>query len=70
MPRYIFEITNGSAFSDNQELADDEAAWEQALRTVRDVESALRPAGGDWSLVVLRDDGPLYRIDVRARKLS
>lgn len=70
MTRYTFKITNGEDFSDSEELSDDDAAWEQALRTVRDIESALRSAGGEWSLVVLRDGSPLYRIDVRAEKLD
>ena len=70
MTRYTFTIKNGEDFSDSEELADDDAAWELALRTVRDIESTFRSNGGDWSLVVLRGDSPLYRIDVRARKLA
>ncbi|OPY98820.1 hypothetical protein A5906_30055 [Bradyrhizobium sacchari] len=70
MTRYSFLITDGDDFSDNEELPDDEAAWHQALRTVRDIESTLSSTGGKWSLVVHRDDSPLYRIDVRAQRLT
>lgn len=70
MVRYSFKITDGGDFSDSEELPDDEAAWHQALRTVRDIESTLSSNGGDWSLVVHREGDPLYRIDVRAQKLS
>ncbi|QQO13243.1 hypothetical protein JJB99_28105 [Bradyrhizobium diazoefficiens] len=70
MARYSFKIEDGEEFSDSEELPDDEAAWYQALRTVRDIESTLRSTGGAWSLVVVREGDPLYRIDVRAQKLS
>ncbi|MBR1128443.1 DUF6894 family protein [Bradyrhizobium iriomotense] len=70
MARYSFKISDGGDFSDSEELPNDEAAWHQALRTVRDIESTLSSDGGDWSLVVHREGDPLYRIDVRAQKLN
>ncbi|MDA9420738.1 MULTISPECIES: DUF6894 family protein [Bradyrhizobium] len=70
MTRYSFMISDGGVFSDSEELPDDEAAWHQAVRTVRDIETTLSSTGGDWSLVVHRGGHPLYRIDVRVQRLS
>ena len=41
MALYFFHISNGHPFTDSagEELPDDAAAWDQAVRTVRDVES-------------------------------
>jgi hypothetical protein len=70
MTKYSFRITNGDSFSDTEELPNDEAAWQQAVHTVRDIESVLSSRGGDWSLVVDREDKPIFRIDVRAQRLG
>jgi hypothetical protein len=70
MTSYKFQISNGSDFSDEEDLPDDEAAWREALKTVRDIEATLNSKGGDWALVVTRGDVPLYRIDVKARRLA
>ncbi|MBR1174359.1 tRNA 5-methylaminomethyl-2-thiouridine synthase [Bradyrhizobium sp. KB893862 SZCCT0404] len=70
MVQYLFTISNGGDFSDTEDLPDDEAAWRQALQTVRDIETSLRSGGGRWSLVVAREQRPIYRIEVRADKLN
>lgn len=69
MTQYAFHISNGGAFTDSEEFADDEAACREALRTVRDIESALQTKGGEWSLEVRRDSTPILRIDVTVRRL-
>ncbi|QOG23422.1 DUF6894 family protein [Bradyrhizobium sp. SEMIA] len=70
MTQYSFKVSNGELSYETQELPDDEAAWREAVRTVKDVETNLHSGGGSWSLVVTRDGNPLYRIDVRAQKFS
>jgi len=70
MTRYSFTISNGESFSDTEELPDDKAAWRQAVLTMRDVELTLAPSGGEWSLVVARDETPIYRIDVHVQKIG
>jgi hypothetical protein len=68
MPRYTFTIANGESFSDTSELPDDQAAWSEALRTMKDVDRLQ--AGGSWTLVVYRGDIPIYRILVRTEAIS
>jgi hypothetical protein len=70
MPHYIFDISNGHPFQDEhgEELFDDDAAWRNALHTVRDIEDVLRP-GDSWRLDVSRELKPLFRIELSSRKL-
>ena len=70
MARYTFELSNGGSFVHQQELSSDEAAWRQAILTVRDIETSLSSGGGEWSLVVSREENAIYRIDVRAERLG
>lgn len=71
MARYFFNIANGHPFEDlvGKELADDQAAWQEAVLTVRDIESFLAP-GGAWTLEVRRDHTPIFRIDVKATAIQ
>ena len=69
MARYEFHISNGEKFVGSDEFSCDQAACQEALRTVRDIESALAPDGGDWSIEVRQDNQPIFRVDVTARKL-
>jgi uncharacterized protein DUF6894 len=67
MPRYFFNISNGHRFQDpsGEELRDDDAAWAEALRTVRDIESSLDLDGScHWSLEVKRGATSIFQIDV------
>ena len=70
MTLYAFHISNGAAFTDSEEFSDDEAACREALRTVRDIESAVHTNGGEWSLEVRREATPIFRIDVTVRRLQ
>ena len=71
MSRYYFKIVDGGQFTDSegQELPDDDAAWQQALQTVRDVEGTLT-LGGTWSIEVRREQKPILRIDVSAQRIE
>ena len=69
MPTYSFTIWDGDTFVHNEELPDDNAAWQKAVKTVRDAEFRLSSRGSEWSLVVAREKKALWRIDVSAKKL-
>ena len=71
MSRYYFRIVDGGQFtvSEGQELPDDDAAWQQALQTVQDVEGTLT-LGGTWSIEVRREQKPILRIDVSAQRIE
>ena len=69
MAQYSFKISNGELSYATTELSDDDAAWHEAVQTVRDIEATLHP-GGTWTVVVTREGEPLFRIDVRAQKLG
>jgi hypothetical protein len=51
MSRYFFHISGADPFHDleGMDLPDDQAAWCEAKRLVRDIESNLAP-GQDWPL--------------------
>jgi hypothetical protein len=52
-----------------KELPDDGAAWQEALRTVRDIEANLDLDGAkSWSVEVKRGDRSIFRIDVSAAR--
>ena len=70
MPRYFFIVHNVSPSSDElgEELADDEAAWNEATRYAgelfKDLEGNFRP-GQEWSLEVTdASRRPIYNIRV------
>ncbi|MHC2467780.1 hypothetical protein ACVIHD_006792 [Bradyrhizobium embrapense] len=72
MSKYYFHISNGHPFDDpeGEELPNDEAAWEVAVMTVRDIESNLNlDQSSQWSVSVTREDTPVFRIDVSAKRL-
>ena len=70
MPRYYFNIDGVHPFRDEhgEELADDVAAWTEALRLGRDLEGKLRP-GQKWQLYVVVDGTPVFVISVASRRL-
>jgi uncharacterized protein DUF6894 len=73
MPQYFFNITNGHPFKDplGEDLPDDDAAWEQAVKTVRDIEASLNLDGSsEWSLEVKRGQTSIFRIDVSAQRTN
>jgi hypothetical protein len=51
-----------------EELRDDRHAWRTATRLARDIESALEPNRGSWDLDVSDAEGPVYSINIHARK--
>jgi hypothetical protein len=61
MPRYFF-VQNGESRRDEvgAEFMDDQAAWKEAVRTMRGAEDALAP-GDTWRVTVRRDVRILYR---------
>lgn len=72
MPRYYFHIDHTVAphvDDDGSELPDDDVAWDEAVRFIRDCEDRIRP-GDKWMLEVRRERVPLYRISVVAEKLE
>lgn len=70
MPRYYFNIDGDHPFRDElgEELADDAAAWAEALRLGRDVEGKLKP-GQRWQLYVVENGTPVFIISVASRRL-
>jgi DNA transposition AAA+ family ATPase len=73
MPLYFFDISGGGPAMDavGEELPDDEAAWQEAVRTARDVEWTLNPERSPHSVLeVKRDRRMLFRIEVSAPKIS
>jgi hypothetical protein len=70
MPQYSFTTWDGNTVVHSEELPDDKAAWEKAVEIVHQGQSMLSPKGSEWSLVVARGDKPIYRIDMRSRKLG
>ena len=68
MPRYFFDFRNGYPHRDEtgEELADDQAAWHEALKFTREVEDKLAP-GGRWFLEVRRHSDPIFRIEINSQ---
>lgn len=66
MPRYFFDINDVRPHRDDigTDLADDDAAWKEAMRCIREVEDVLTP-GDRWRLTVRRDVRIVFRIDIR-----
>jgi hypothetical protein len=64
MPTYQFRISGSNPFYDaDMQLPSSEAAWEEALRLVRDIEDSLRP-GDSWTLNVGEEGMAIFRISV------
>jgi hypothetical protein len=71
VPRYFFHIHNHRSFSDRdgEELPDDNAAWREALRTLKTLESNLDP-GQQWRLSVRGPGGTLFEISIDTARLG
>lgn len=69
MKRYFFHIEGESPYRDEigEELRDDEAAWREAMRMVRDVESNLRP-GQSWHLDVRAGRVAVYLVEIKTHR--
>lgn len=73
MSKYFFHISNGHPFddADGEELPDDKSAWDQAVMTVRDIESNLDlDRSNRWSISVKREDTPIVQISVTAKRIG
>jgi Domain of unknown function (DUF6894) len=73
MPLYHFKISNGHPYPEDRgfEFPDDEAAWHEALKTIRDVETSLDlDRSNNWSMEVRREESPIFKIQVTARRIS
>jgi hypothetical protein len=71
MPLYYFQLDSRRPFVDDQgvEFPDDHAAWKEAKRFVRDIETDLEP-GEVWRLEVRRDNRPLFALIVSSHILA
>jgi hypothetical protein len=71
VPHYFFHIFAGHPFKDDmgEHHPNEESAWRDALRLVRDIEQTLKP-GGEWTLRVVEDEKPILEIEVKARHLG
>jgi hypothetical protein len=68
MPVYSFDIVRNDKQPHRDEvgteLADDEAAWKEAMRYVREIKDVLSP-DDKWRLTVLRDVRIVFRIEIK-----
>lgn len=70
MPRYFFDADDGRLYREDagQNLADDRAAWLEALRFTRALEQVLAPGEG-WRVEVRKDDMTIFRLEIRTECL-
>jgi hypothetical protein len=66
---FIFKGTRPYHDDGGVELADDAAAWKEAKRVARDIESSLEP-GDNWHLEVRRADCPIYSLTICSRAIG
>jgi uncharacterized protein DUF6894 len=68
MALYNYDIAGDYPFQDEEGInhVDDESAWRDAVRFVRDIEEYLHP-NGRWILTVRNGDRCVYTIEVLAR---
>ena len=69
MSRYFFHIEGEKPHHDEvgKELADDGAAWAQAVRMLRHTENGMQP-DDNWTLRVFKGEEPIYVIAVVSRR--
>ncbi len=67
MQTYRFAIEGSRPFADDIDLPSDDAAWQEALQLVRDIEESLA-LGESWTLTI-SSSGPLSRIKVETADL-
>lgn len=70
MACYFFHIAGPRPHLDEtgEELLHDHAAWETAMRVMRDLEYGYGP-GEEWRLEVHHDDTPVFLITVTSARL-
>ena len=69
MRRYYFHFEGKQPHTDTtgELLPDDEAAWREAVRLLRDVEHAVLP-GDSWTLCVSDGEEPVFVLALVTRK--
>ena len=68
MRTFQFTIADSKLFTDEVQLPSEEAAWEEALRLVRDVETSMK-LNESWVLTVSERGSQLFRINVTTQDL-
>jgi hypothetical protein len=68
MPRYFFHIHGKFTDKLGEELADDAAAWAEALHLCRDIEGKIEP-GEKWGMYVVEAETPVFLLSLSSRKL-
>jgi hypothetical protein len=68
MRTFKFTIADAKFFTDEAQLPSEEAAWHEALRIVRDIETSLKPQES-WVLIVSEDEQPIFRISIATEDL-
>lgn len=71
MPKYFFHLQSARPYEDDRglDLPSDPAAWVEAKRFGRDIESSLKP-GETWHLEVHREGRPIYSLKICARAID
>ena len=69
MRRYYFHFEGNKPHTDTmgEMLPDDETAWREAVRLLRDVEHDVRP-GESWTLCVSDEGEPVFVLALVTRK--
>lgn len=69
MARYFFHIDGESPHRDEvgEVLPDDRAAWQEAMRMARDIESNLEP-GHSWHLDVRAGNVAVFLVEVKTHR--
>ena len=66
MPRFYFHIDEENPHRDEvgEDLPDDAAAWQTAMRVARDIESNLSPSQS-WHLEVRDGKATVYQVEIK-----
>ena len=70
MARYFFHISSQEPYhdADGLELPNDGAAWLEAKKLVRDIETSLAP-GQDWQLDVVDGVGSVFILSLKSQRV-
>jgi uncharacterized protein DUF6894 len=68
MRTFKFVIADAKLFTAEAQFSSEDAAWQEALRLVRDIETSLKLNEG-WVLTVSEHDEPIFRISIAAEDL-
>jgi hypothetical protein len=68
MRTFKFTIADAKFFTGEAPFPTEEAAWQEALRLVRDIETSLKP-NESWVLTVIEHDELIFRISIATEDL-